>query len=562
MSFELNEGLVSEGLSDTFARDVGENVGETANPVAAYPPPRDFYKVPNMYTADNMHECGGTMGMACPTGNLQSCAVVCGNCPLCTAFVHNDEPFMGQTTGGWCSWQTVVPADPCTAPTCNRDSYARCPSGKWSDGISADARCFSAPHEYVKTIGTASCDTAGTNINCNSGTAVLEVPDRNLETCATMCKSCAIGDVQCIGFARSTTTNADGNETDVCTFKSSVMVGTTPAPVNMNEDLYTFVQNGTWSDGTFTEGKPAPPNFHLEAYREGGTDINCNAGSSFLEYGADGNITQCALVCKSCKVGLKTCVGFIRDSADKKCHFKTDGGDVEFGSTHSSTADAYHACSKGMFSEGIEGNCMRPDDWIITVETGSGDDCTCEGRSVADRRFSSATFTFDVVSGDVPMFISSKPQIVAPCSNSTCGKTSDVSLRTSGAGYEPTAIRITADSTDAWCMKSVELTSAKLGKTWTAATDLTRDYSSRLPLWINPGMTDNGQCLPPTTAQPDNNWGWCRWIGPGLTSNSTVCNTAGNPTNAFWYVDLMRAPEPTPADSVGEPEEDELSQLV
>lgn len=325
---------------------------------------------------------------------------------------------------------------------------------------------------------------------------------------------------------------------DICTFKSD-----TNGPVNKNEDLYTRATNGTWSDGTMEEGKPAPPNYYLEVNKAGGLDLNCNAGSPFYEYGDDGNLTQCAKICDECKVGVTKCMGFVRDSADKKCHFKTEDDNNKFGGEPSRTADAYHMCAKGRFSPGTVEKCLRPDDWTLSVQSGGADDCTCEGRSVGDKRYSSATFKFDFMSGDVPMFLSSKPQVMAPCRNSTdCGKAKDLSFRTSGAGGDPTSVRITVDSTDAWCLKRFSLKSDKLRKRWVAATEKTSDIASTLPVWINPGMTDDGQCLPPTTAMPANNWGWCRWVAPGQSSNSTVCHTSGTPENAYWVIELMPAP--------------------
>lgn len=514
-------GLIDHGVESS-------DLGERANPIAANPAPRDFFKLPNTRLAGHILSCNGVFEAAIPTGDLKMCGDTCTACPLCRGFVHSDQG------NGKCEWKSEVPSDECLPPSCKQDSYAKCPKGRWSDGSTTSAQCFQSPRGFSRIPGTCACPTSGTDIACNSGSA-LYIPNKannsyNLQECADMCRTCANGALKCTGFIRGVPTDQPGAE---CRFKSVVSAADA---VNNLEDMYIVCPPGTWSDGTFTQCKPAPKNYKVLINKDAGNDINCHFGSAFMEYGDDGNLTACADTCNKCVEGASKCIGFIRRE-DGKCNFKgatadgVTGESTTFASTASEDRDAYVKCPDNKWSDGTMNTCTYPDDWKVHVVTGSGDECQCNNKPVNDRRFSSATFTFDVLSGKLPMFLSSKPEIVSPCadSNSTdCAGKSDNTTRTSGAGALPTKVRITADSNDAWCMKSFCISSAKLGKKWVHKT----------PQWLNPGAPDDGKCLPATSTAPNNNWGWCRFVAGGVNSNMTNCNNYNSFSNAYWEIEV------------------------
>jgi len=519
-------------------------LGEGGNPVAANPPPRDFYKIPNMRMASAMLSCEGVDALKVPTGNLNACARVCQKCPLCKAFVHTDF------NNGECLFKTAKPIDECLPGACetNADSYMKCPKSTWSDGTTTDDRCSQSPRGFAKWIGQCACATGGADLACNSGQVLLVPENDNLQECATMCKSCAIGADKCVGFVRE---RPVGQNATACRFKS--VINPTEG-VNEFEDLYGICPPGYWSDGTFSECKLAPLNYAPTFNTDGGNDISCE-GSTFHNHGDKGDLNDCAKICDKCSAGTAVCIGFIRRE-DQTCNFKGDKpafgqAMTKFGSIESKTRDMYTKCPLGKVNDGTQDRCMYPDDWQTRAETGSGDQCTCLGRPVGDLRYSSATYTFNVFSDRLPMFLSSKPQIHAPCQDEdddSCSGKTDGSLRTSGAGAVPTKVRITASSNDAWCMARFCISSESLGKRWV--------YDK--PTFLNPGAPDNGRCLPASANVPNNNWGWCRYIAPGITSNMTNCNSYHTFENSFWEVDLTEEdgdcfPEPTTLDIAPDP---------
>jgi len=514
--FEENEDM-GEGMLDRA----------TGNPVAESPAPHDYYKLSNMRQGGAMVLCDGRYSHEVPTGNLQQCADACTNCKgLCKGFVHTDAG------NGKCLWKSQAPGDTCSPPTCNQDSYAPCPPGRWSDGISTNAACYAAPPGYSKKKGNANCDTGGTDIACNDGSATLETTGRNLEQCASLCNTCAVSSATCVGFS---VFPIAANATS-CRFKSVIPAS---VAVSKTEDLYTKCPPGTWSNGLMGTCKQGPRNYVPIIGKDGGMDIDCNGGLKYEMFkNADGNITleDCAKTCDDCRVGTKVCAGFIRRE-DDKCNFKTlqgpdpmTGQTIDFATIPSSTRDAYRKCPGNKFSDGSSA-CQYPDDWKTTVVTGGDTDCQCNSKPVDNRRLSSATWTFDIFSDVIAMFVASKPHVVAPCPNASqarCGLANDTSFRTSAAGGIPTKVRITANQNDGWCMKEFCVQSAKLGKKW----------SFQGPAWMNPGDSDDGACLPPTVADPHSNWGWCRYLAPNVISSATNCNTFKTHQEAFWEYSL------------------------
>merc|ERR1711918_231603 len=143
-------------------------------------------------------------------------------------------------------------------------------------------------------------------------------------------------------------------------------------------------------------------------------------------------------------VGEAKCIGFIRRE-DQTCNFKTsatplEGDNIAFASEPHEDRDAYYKREDHLWNDGTMNQCEYPQDWKVKVISGDADTCQCLSRPVEDKRFTSATWTFDVWSDALPVFISSKPQIHAPCpmaNSPDCLGKSDTSLRTSGAGGVP-----------------------------------------------------------------------------------------------------------------------------
>merc|ERR1711998_607542 len=129
---DLGEGLgVGDAEADVEAEELVDYEGEEGNPVVPNPLPRDYYILPNTRQGGGDLECQGQLSMPVPTGNLLACAESCNDCHMCKGWVYDDA------SGGKGKWKNVVPEDPCMPPECNQDSYAKCPRGRWSDGLSS-----------------------------------------------------------------------------------------------------------------------------------------------------------------------------------------------------------------------------------------------------------------------------------------------------------------------------------------------------------------------------------------------------------------------------------------
>jgi hypothetical protein len=181
------------------------------------------------------------------------------------------------------------------------------------------------------------------------------------------------------------------------------------------------------------------------------------------------------------------------------------------------------------------------------VSTGSDVDCTCQGRSVEDRRFTDAEWTFDVVDGGGVSLFGDKPKIDGPCpltAAKTCPSeyVGDAEERTATAGKVPAKVRITVNKHDDWCMKTFCISSKVLGKKWVATA--TNAEGLGQAQWMNPGVAKDGDCKPNTVQSPNNNWGWCRFISKGKASDKDSCNTyndwgtASHYDKAFWEYEL------------------------
>lgn len=506
-----------------------ELVQVEGSPVIPMPAPRDFYKLPNKYKTANDVTCDGLMAIPIAQGDLNKCAKICKKCDQCTGFVDDGD-------GGKCAYKSLTIDEDClSSNNCNKDGYQKCPPGKWSDGLTTDSQCFVSPLGYRRQYGNGPVTSGTTDMNCNNGAATQVVSDYNLQTCATTCSGCAVGADKCVGFIRSQPD--DGSTGAKCTFKSSMPE---TAKVKANEDAYRACGAKTWSDGMMEKCGVAPGSYKTKINFKGGNPINCHNGAAEMRYPASGDLNVCGKACHQCTEGTRKCDGFIR--REGKCYFMsntkapTADNNIVFGSVASAGADAYTQCPNYLTSDGSETKCTFPDDWVAKVTTGSGTDCTCNARSVNTRRFSNSKWTFQLFDqNSVPLFLSGKPEVDAPCANekdTKCHGAFDFSGRTSSAGTTPKKVRITTDANDDWCMKDFCIASKKLQRHW--RTTVTKTQAQ----YLNPGVTADGTCLPRSTHFPKNNWGWCRFVAGGVQASMSTCNVYNDYKKAYWEFDL------------------------
>jgi len=504
-----------------------ELVQVEGSPVIPNPAPRDYYKIPDKYKTGNDVMCNSLIAVPIAAGNLNECAKQCTACDVCTGFVDDSDV-------GACAFKSQEMDEDCVSPKCNKDGYGKCPDGKWSDGFSTNKACYQAPLGYSRQQGFGPVSGGGTDMTCNNGAATLRVDDYDLQKCADICATCAVGASTCAGFVRSMPD--DGSAGAICTFKSELPTG---MAVKSTEDAYHKCGPGLWSDGLMGMCSKAPNNYVTKINYSGGNPIQCS-GKEFMLYDAEGDLNACGKVCSGCTQGTRGCDGFVRQGG--KCHFMSNTKDpaqannIEFGSVPQVGADAYSKCGDNMASDGTESKCQWPADWLVKVSTGGASDCKCNDRSVNDRRFSQAKWTFDIFdSNNIPLFLSGKPEVQAPCANSEdkkCAMAQDAGLRTSSAGGLPTKVRITADSNDDWCMKSFCIQSKTMNKHWRTV------ITSTTPQYFNPGVAADGTCLPASVNYPNNNWGWCRYVAGGVQATMSTCNVYNDYRKAYWELEL------------------------
>merc|ERR1711871_909239 len=505
-------------------------------PPKANPAPLDFYKVPGKILNGAGVTCAGLMALPIAKGNLEACARTCRKCKLCKGFIDDGD-------GGVCSFKSSKIHETCMGDRCTKDGYMKCPSGTWSDGVSTDPTCSKAAFGFRRELGTGPWVPGGTSLACNKGETTLQVPDNDLSKCANMCRNCNIGGSQCEAFVRTQSKSGKGS---ACTFKSLFVTGT---KVGSGAEAYRTCPAGKWADGLSTKCTPAPVGYAVAFGKDGGNTLKCNSGRKFMKIPRNGDLNVCAKVCNKCMVGIKTCNGFVIKNG--KCHFMTAsttskdkvnkvlGGKVNF------QAATYFRCPGHQVSSGSDAVCSFPNDFQITVSTGKEGSCTCNERDVGNKRLSSSKWTFDVLDAqDVPLFVKEKPFIQAPCADENdknCLRAVSANF-TAEAGANPKAVRISVDKDDDWCMKTFCIHSPTLKKRWVPKKPQP-NFGFNGGLYMNPGVTEGGSCAPQTTAFPNNNWGWCRFISATdsktTQASMNTCNTVQDYKRAFWQLALV-----------------------
>jgi len=510
--------------------------GVKASPVKANPAPRDYYKVADRFRPDNEILCGGLVAMPIAAGNLEACAVACTKCgDICRGFVDDGD-------AGKCVFKSASINAKCEGKKCHKDGYEKCPQGTWSDGFANKTSCFPAAFGFQRRVGAGPWPAGGTNLACNKGEISLELPSNDLGKCASMCRGCNIGGAQCTAFVRTQATTGKGS---VCTFKS---LFTTLDKVGSSMEAYQSCRAGEWADGLNTGCYPGPVNYAAQFGKKGGNAINCVDGSlDSMALEKDKDLNKCASVCTKCMVGTKTCNGFV--FAGNRCHFKSASSTSDdnvvkiLGGKKNVGAVTYKRCGAHQFASGSDATCGLPKDYQITVSTGTKGACTCNEKSVREKRFSSSKWTFDVLDAqEVPLFLKDKPFIAAPCtsaSDANCKRAVSANF-TAGAGSTPKWVKISADKDDAWCMKTFCLASVTLKKRWVPKKP---QGNWKGQLFMNTGLTKDGSCAPTTTSFPNNNWGWCRFISAtdAQTTQATMstCNEYQDYKKAFWQLELV-----------------------
>ena len=489
------------------------------------PAPRDFYKVKDKWQPGNTLICNGLSAQPIAIGNLNACANACKKCgPICKGFVDDSD-------NGVCVFKSVNINTECLGANCNKDGYMKCPPGMWSDGLGTNSACHTPAMGFTREVGEGPLPQGGVDLACNNGETTLLVPDYDLSKCANMCRSCT----GCKAFVRSAIVDPKTSDVKpgmVCRFKKTFLEGTR---FKSSEDAYRMCAPGEWNTGMMGKCGKAPTNFAVQFGAEGGNSIGCNGGAVTMSPGKGNNLDDCGKVCHKCKDGTRTCDGFVVKNG--LCHFMTMTGKKAFGGKKNPAAIAYRKCPSHQTSTGSDAVCQFANDFNITVSTGGDADCACKGRDVQDRRFSTAKWKFDIMDAqEVPLFLKGAPMIDSPCTSKTDTNCKSVSAvnQTAMAGTTPKYVKITTDKNDDWCMKKLCIDSKILKKRWTLKENKAQ--------YMNPGVEKDGACAPSTTAFPNNNWGWCRFISgttAGTTkSNMKNCNTANDYKKAFWQYEL------------------------